>query len=57
MDEYRKTRGERREERRRRRRKMGVTGAGVRRLQEIIREKSQSRKPKAGKRRDGRNAG
>ena len=56
MDDYGKTRGERREDKRRRRRKMGVSGAGVRRLQEIIRDKSQSRKPKPGKRRDGRKA-
>ncbi len=42
-DEY-ITRGERRENKRRRRRKMGVSGASVRSLQDIILKKSREAK-------------
>lgn len=44
-DEY-TTRGERREKKRRRRRKMGVTGASVRTLQDIILKKSRDAREK-----------
>ncbi len=45
-DEY-ITKGERRENKRRRRRKMGVSGASVRSLQDIILKKSRDAKPKS----------
>ena len=47
MNEDYTTRGERRERKRRRRRKMGVSGASVRTLQDIILKKSRDAKPKS----------
>lgn len=47
MNEDYATRGERREKKRRRRRKMGVSGASVRTLQDIILKKSRGAKPKS----------
>ncbi len=40
MDEYR-TKGEKRESKRRKRRKMGVSGRGVRVIQDIIRRRAE----------------
>lgn len=41
MNNYRATRGERRESKRRKRRKMAISGVGVRNLQTIIRKRAE----------------
>lgn len=50
MREEYTTRGERRERKRRRRRNMGVSGASVRKLQDIILKKSRTAREKAASR-------